>query len=191
MRGYLSPVVDRRSLRFQALVLSALVTVAGILAVLLSLTMTDRVSPTVTTGVQTNSASGGIIAARPLLDKPELLSLRSAYARHYDLGNGKRVAVVGAAPLNYQDAEGNWQPIKPEFQPKSVGWGIEQNTLRSAFADDSTAVELKSNGTTMRRPMKSSTSSGHAVHPSERSDASMMIVPSGGRHGQGRMGLAP
>jgi hypothetical protein len=40
-------------------------------------------------------------------------------------------------------------------------------------------------------PMKSSTSSGHVVHLSERSDASEYIVPSGGRHGQGRMDLAP
>lgn len=29
----------------------------------------------------------------------------------------------------------------------------------------------------IRNPMKSSTCSGHVVHPSERSDASMIIVP--------------
>jgi hypothetical protein len=43
----------------------------------------------------------------------------------------------------------------------------------------------------VRIPMKSSTSSGHAVHLSERSDASMIIIPSSGRHGQGRIDLAP
>jgi epoxyqueuosine reductase QueG len=39
-------------------------------------------------------------------------------------------------------------------------------------------------------PVKSSTSSGDAVHPSERSDASMTIIPSSGRHRQGRVDLA-
>jgi hypothetical protein len=42
----------------------------------------------------------------------------------------------------------------------------------------------------VRRPMKSSTSSGHAVHLSERSDASEIIIPSSGRHGQGRIDFA-
>jgi hypothetical protein len=42
----------------------------------------------------------------------------------------------------------------------------------------------------MRIPVKSSTSSDDAVHPSERSDASMNIIPSNGRHGQGRVDLA-
>jgi hypothetical protein len=42
----------------------------------------------------------------------------------------------------------------------------------------------------VRIPVKSSTSSGDAVHPSERSDASMNIIPSSGRHGQGRVDLA-
>ena len=43
----------------------------------------------------------------------------------------------------------------------------------------------------VRGPMKLATSSGHAVHSSERSDASEIIVPSSGRHGQGRIDLAP
>jgi hypothetical protein len=38
----------------------------------------------------------------------------------------------------------------------------------------------------VRRPMESSRSSGHAVHQSERSDASEIIIPSSGRHEQGR-----
>jgi hypothetical protein len=43
----------------------------------------------------------------------------------------------------------------------------------------------------LRIPMKSSTCSGHAVHLSERSDASVIIIPSSGRHEQGRIDLAP
>jgi hypothetical protein len=43
----------------------------------------------------------------------------------------------------------------------------------------------------MRIPMKTTTCSGHAVHLSERSDASEIIIPSSGRHGQGRIDFAP
>jgi inorganic pyrophosphatase len=43
----------------------------------------------------------------------------------------------------------------------------------------------------VRIPMKSTTCSSHAVHLSERSDASEIIIPSSGRHGQGRIDLAP
>jgi hypothetical protein len=43
----------------------------------------------------------------------------------------------------------------------------------------------------VRIPTKSSRSSGHAVHLSERSDASTRIIPLSGRHGQRRIGLAP
>jgi hypothetical protein len=41
----------------------------------------------------------------------------------------------------------------------------------------------------MRIPMKTSTSSGHVVHPSERSDASVHIIHSSGRHGQAGIGF--
>jgi predicted GTPase len=51
---------------------------------------------------------------------------------------------------------------------------------------------LRLNGTPLVRiPMKSSTSSGDAVHLSGRSDASISIIQSSGRHGQGRIDLAP
>jgi hypothetical protein len=43
----------------------------------------------------------------------------------------------------------------------------------------------------LRIPMKSSTSSGHVVHPAERSDASVHIIHSSGRHGQGGIGFTP
>ena len=96
-------------------------------------------------GLHSDWLSAGDTAC-PLLNKPELTSLRSAYARHYDLGNGKRVAVVGAAALNYQDAKGDWQPIQPVFTRAENGWRVPHNTLRSRFAGDSTAVQLESNG---------------------------------------------
>ncbi|MFC2046230.1 hypothetical protein ACFLTC_01755, partial [Chloroflexota bacterium] len=82
----------------------------------------------------------------PLLSKPELVDLRSANASHFDLGDGRRLAVVGAAPLNYQDAAGNWQPIEPGFAQVEGGWRVDHNTLRSTFTGDSTAVRLESEG---------------------------------------------
>ena len=52
------------------------------------------------------------------------------------------------------------------------------------------AEELEELEQEMRIPMKSSTSSGHVVHQSERSDASVSIIPSSGRHGQRGVDLA-
>jgi hypothetical protein len=82
----------------------------------------------------------------PFLSRPELVHLRSTYASHFDLGNGRRLAVVGATPLNYQDAEGNWQPIQPNFTALEDGWRVVHNSLRSTFAGDSTAFHVESGG---------------------------------------------
>jgi hypothetical protein len=81
-----------------------------------------------------------------ILSRPELVELRSAYASHFDLGDGRRLAVVGATPLNYQDLQGNWQPIQPGFTVAEDGWRVVHNTLRSTFASDSTAFHVESGG---------------------------------------------
>jgi len=84
--------------------------------------------------------------ANNLTSKSEIIELRSAYANHYDLGDDRRLAVVGADPLNYQDANGSWQPIQPAFAEVEGGWRVTQNTLRSAFANNSTAFQIESGG---------------------------------------------
>ena len=81
-----------------------------------------------------------------LTSKSEIIELRSAYANHYDLGDDRRLAFVGADPINYQDSNGSWQPIKPEFVEVENGWRVTQNTLRSAFADDNTIFQIESGG---------------------------------------------
>jgi len=81
-----------------------------------------------------------------LYNKPEIVELRSAYANHYDLGDDRRMAFVGADPLNYQDANGNWQPIQPEFAESEGGWYVAHNTLRSGFTDNTTAFQIESGG---------------------------------------------
>jgi len=84
--------------------------------------------------------------ANNLTSKSEIIELRSAYANHYDLGDDRRLAVVGTDPLNYQDANGSWQPIQPAFAEVEGGWRVTQNTLRSAFANDNTAFQIESGG---------------------------------------------
>jgi hypothetical protein len=116
----------------------------------------------VTTHTATLPAS---YAPHQFLSKPELVQLRSAYASHFDLGNGRRLAVVGATPINYQDYQGNWQPIQPSFTEVEGGWRVIQNTLRSSFASDSTAFQVESGGQVFAwRPLalEMSDDDGHA-----------------------------
>ena len=133
---------------------------AAMMAVLISLVGLAAISPALLARTQAAALpEGSTLPARaetaglsastapgPLLNKPELVQLRSEYANHYDLGNGRRLAVVGATPLNYQDAQGNWLPIQPGFAQVEGGWRVAHNTLRSTFANDSTAVQLESAG---------------------------------------------
>ena len=46
------------------------------------------------------------------LSERELVGRRDAYSRHFDLGEGEYVAIVGVTPLNYRDTAGEWQPIE-------------------------------------------------------------------------------
>jgi len=84
-------------------------------------------------------------ATQPLSDR-ELVERRDAFSRHYDMGNGEYVAMVGVNPLNYRDAAGEWQPIEAAFAPVQGGWQVSRNSLQSTLAQDSTAVQLESDG---------------------------------------------
>ncbi len=77
---------------------------------------------------------------------PEIVELRSAYASHYDMGDERYLAFVGTDPLNYQDSNGNWQPIEPAFAEVEGGWQVAHNTLRSAFANNNTTFQIESGG---------------------------------------------
>ncbi|MFQ5614712.1 MAG: DNRLRE domain-containing protein, partial [Anaerolineae bacterium] len=82
----------------------------------------------------------------PLSRYPELNDRRDAFSRHYDLGNGRVAAVVGLAPLNYQDDNGAWRPIDPGFRAVDGGWAVTENTLQSWIDAGSNAVQLKTPG---------------------------------------------
>jgi len=148
MRSSLTPAIAVRSNRNQYPVIAALL-VAVALAASLSMVIRGGLLPLDSTGVETNTVSS-VAAPSPLLGKPELTSLRSSHARHYDLGNGRRVAVVGMSPLNYRAADGSWQPVQPGFQRTVEGWSVQRNTLRSDFSNGSTTVQLSSNGALLR-----------------------------------------
>lgn len=81
------------------------------------------------------------------IDKPELVMLREEFARHYDLGDGRRAALVSQTPLNYQDEAGDWQPVQAAFVPIEGGYQVVENSLRSTLSLFGTAIQLESGGT--------------------------------------------
>ena len=94
----------------------SLLLVVAMMAALLSVIYVAGIAPALPVRTQTASLSLPTShVSSPLLSKPELVHLRSSNVSHFDLGNGRRLAVVGAGPLNYLDAEGKWQPIRPAF----------------------------------------------------------------------------
>jgi hypothetical protein len=85
--------------------------------------------------------------APALLAKPEVVERREEFARHYDLGDGRYLALVSPTPLNYRDDSGTWQPLDAAFAPVEGGWVVRRNSLRSALAERGTAVRLEAEGT--------------------------------------------
>lgn len=81
-------------------------------------------------------------AAPDLLAYPELVEQREEHARHYELGDGRFVAVVGVQPINYRDASGAWQPIDARFARVGEGWQVRRNSLQSFFEARGTTVRL-------------------------------------------------
>ena len=77
---------------------------------------------------------------------PELVARREEFARHYDLGGGRYLALVSPTPLNYRDASGAWQPIDARFAPLDGGWAVRHNSLRSTLAARGTALHLEAGG---------------------------------------------
>ncbi len=80
--------------------------------------------------------------AADLLSAAESVALRDAYARHYDLGDGRFIAVASPTPINYLDSEGAWQPIQTAFAPSEAGYEVRENSLQSQLSRDNTSVSL-------------------------------------------------
>jgi len=63
----------------------------------------------------------------------ELVSLRQAKAKIFDLGGNKRRAVIGIADLHYKDGSGNWQDIDENFVGDRGGFVAKADKLRHAI----------------------------------------------------------
>ena len=51
----------------------------------------------------------------------ELIERRDAFTRHFDLGEGKAVAMVSATPQHFADAGGQWQAADARFVATADG----------------------------------------------------------------------
>ena len=98
-------------------------------------------------GAASPTAGTGEKLGGDVLNFPEIVERRDAFSRHFDLGKGRFVAYVNPTPLNFQDQEGNWQPIEPKILPvpagRGEGWEVSQNSLRSRFAPDHSAIRIE------------------------------------------------
>ncbi|MBS1870475.1 MAG: DNRLRE domain-containing protein [Actinobacteria bacterium] len=60
----------------------------------------------------------------------EIPSLRTANSRTYVAPNGMHVARVSAGPVNFKDADGNWQPIDPRLEREGSSWVNRANAFQ-------------------------------------------------------------
>src|SRR5262249_7221802 len=66
----------------------------------------------------------------------ELVTRRSEFCRGYQLSDGRRQTVISAAPVNYRDASGRWQPIDTTGRPSTrpgFAYGDTSDAVRSFF----------------------------------------------------------
>ena len=74
---------------------------------------------------------------------PEMVNQRDAYSRHYDLGNGKALAVVTPRPRNGQGAEGEWRAIDGRFAAVEDGFVTRGDTLIASLGQSTSAALLR------------------------------------------------
>jgi uridine phosphorylase len=98
--------------------------------------------------------------------------------------------VVVSAAVRDEGTSYHYLPPAREVVAHELGVAALVSTLEDQGVPHHVGKVWTTDAPYLRIPVKSSTSSGDAVHPSERSDASMNIIPSSGRHGQGRVDLA-
>ncbi len=61
----------------------------------------------------------------------ELVGERTINSRTWDNGDGTRTAQFSAFPLNYQDEQGNWQPVSTTLEPRPANVQRTQAGLQS------------------------------------------------------------
>ena len=70
----------------------------------------------------------------------EVVELRDAFTRYYDIGDGERVAVTSADLLHYQDAADEWRTIDPRFVAQETGFAIRTDNLRTSLSSQRSAA---------------------------------------------------
>ena len=78
---------------------------------------------------------------------PEIVARRDASSRHYDLGEGRAVAVVSSQSQNYRDEEGQWHPIDARFEPATDGFAIRNNVLYVGMSNSASTALLQRGNT--------------------------------------------
>jgi len=66
----------------------------------------------------------------------EVVEARTRDAKHYALPDGRHVAVIGGAPLHYEDLEGQWQDIDPSFHREAGGDDLSDHNAFVVRADN-------------------------------------------------------
>ncbi|TYB50915.1 DNRLRE domain-containing protein [Nonomuraea sp. PA05] len=75
----------------------------------------------------------------PVKRVKELAGKRSKHERTFVLEDGRQQVEVSAAPLNYRDESGEWQPISTEISPtdrKGFAYGNQRNAFSSFFGTE-------------------------------------------------------
>lgn len=93
----------------------------------------DRINRTPTGSDDPSNAKGGASGLAGLDEPGEVVERRTEDSRTFATEDGRFETVFYAAPVNYQDANGDWQPIDNRLVP-----GTSPGALRNAAA----AVEL-------------------------------------------------
>lgn len=86
-----------------------------------------------------------------MLEGSEIVSKRGEYEKVFDLGNGRRQAIMFAAPVHYKDEDGNWQEIDNtmETATDSNGRSVIRNRcndIRMEFDKHRSAARISHKG---------------------------------------------
>ena len=71
----------------------------------------------------------------------------TAYRRVIDLGGGQKQALISTTPINYQAADGSWQPIEVRFEAEAGAFTNRTNSLQVAAGKELAALNLRNGDT--------------------------------------------
>ncbi|MPZ62178.1 MAG: hypothetical protein GEU93_12960 [Propionibacteriales bacterium] len=87
-----------------------------------------------------NAGEAEPAVTRPASRVRELVSERSAYAKTFELSDGRREVEVSTGPVHYREASGRWREIDTTVEPTDVpgfGFGAVNGGFSALFGDRS------------------------------------------------------